>query len=190
MIYVTHDQVEAMTMGDRICVMKDGRIVQVAEPLGLYDRPANMFVAGFIGSPPMNFFRGTLLRANGRRVFAEGGRMPGSVRIVLPDRLAHVGADHCDRPIVLGVRPEDLREAEGDAGAADCIEAMVEVSEPMGAETFLHLNTGATAFIARVHPTAHHEGGQRVRLRLDMAKVHLFDAESEEALQVATAVVA
>jgi multiple sugar transport system ATP-binding protein len=182
MIYVTHDQVEAMTMGSRICVMKDGRIMQVDEPLNLYNKPANMFVAGFIGSPPMNFFRGVVQEAGGKTEFVEDNRTEGKITISLDGRLAAKAAPYLGKQIVFGIRPEDVRDtltvASPDSGRT--IAVSVEVSEPMGAETFLYLSTGATSFIARVNPTTRIPPGQQVRVTLNLANAHLFDPASEQ----------
>jgi multiple sugar transport system ATP-binding protein len=186
MIYVTHDQVEAMTMGDRICVMKDGRIMQVAEPLRLYDHPENMFVAGFIGSPPMNFFRGTLQRDSGRLWFVETNDRGRPVRVALDDRLAKLGESRAGKPIVFGIRPEDVQDAvalEGGADPGRMVEVQVEVSEPMGAETYLYLTTNAHSFIARVRPTDRFDANQRVHVTFNVEKAHLFDAETEQVLK-------
>jgi multiple sugar transport system ATP-binding protein len=172
MIYVTHDQVEAMTMGDRICVMKDGVIQQVAAPLELYNRPANLFVAGFIGSPPMNFFRGRIVAEAGQPVFI--GETSG-VRVALSAAQAGPAAG---RAVVLGIRPEDMTEASDESSA---VEALVETVEPMGAETFLHLTAGTTDFTARVRPDSPAGRGQRIRLRFVSEKIRLFDAETEHA---------
>ena len=181
MIYVTHDQVEAMTMGDRICVMKDGEIKQVAEPLALYNRPANLYTAGFIGSPPMNFFRGRLLQDGGAVRFVEDNAKGAPVSITLPANLVQAGRSHLGKPVVLGIRPEDLHEEPAPrAGATATVK--VEISEPMGAETYLYLDTGATSFIARVQPTAIHAHGATVHLAFDPDHLHLFDAEKETAL--------
>lgn len=181
MIYVTHDQVEAMTMGDRICVMKDGRIMQVAAPLELYNRPANLFVAGFIGSPPMNFFRGRLQKADGGLLeFIETNDQSPPVRIMLDAALSARGAGHVGKEIVFGIRPEDVKDAPEGAPAA--IQVKVEVSEPMGAETFLYLTTGATNFIARVRPTDNFAVGQITRVTMNLAAAHLFDAVTEQVL--------
>ncbi len=184
MIYVTHDQVEAMTMGDRICVMKDGNIMQVAEPLTLYNQPANLFVAGFIGSPPMNLFHGSLRRTAGGTEFVEKNSNGAPLILTLPDTLARAGANHLDRPVVLGFRPEHVHDATdlGSSDAARIVSARVEVAEPMGAETFLHLTTGATAFIARVKPTGHYSPDQSVRIAFDLEHGHLFDATTEKVL--------
>jgi multiple sugar transport system ATP-binding protein len=177
MIYVTHDQVEAMTMGDRICVLKDGDIMQVAEPLTLYNQPANLFVAGFIGSPSMNFFSGTVHRAGNALSFVEGN--PADTPLTLP--LGAQAQAYVDRPIILGLRPEDVSDATADSAAT--AEAMVEIAEPMGAETFVHLNTGATAFIARVRPTAHFTIGQKTKVSFRTEKIHLFDPTTGQAIR-------
>jgi len=184
MIYVTHDQVEAMTMGDRICVMKDGNIMQVAEPLTLYNHPANLFVAGFIGSPPMNLFPGTLRRTDGVTQFVETNPKSAPLTLTLPESLARLGAGHPDRPVVLGLRPEHVRDT-ADQTPTDPVrtaEVRVEVAEPMGAETFLYLTTGASGFIARVKPTGHYVTGQAVRITFDLEHGHLFDATTEKVL--------
>jgi len=181
MIYVTHDQVEAMTMGDRICVMKDGEIQQVAEPLTLYNQPANLYTAGFIGSPPMNLFRGKLLQVGSIVRFIEENVKGAPVAINLPPNLAQAGRNHAGRAVVLGIRPEDLHEETAPrVGATATVK--VEISEPMGAETYLYLDSGATSFIARVKPTAIHAHGTIVHLAFTPESLHLFDSESEAAL--------
>jgi multiple sugar transport system ATP-binding protein len=184
MIYVTHDQVEAMTMGDRICVMKDGNIMQVAAPLELYNHPANLFVAGFIGSPPMNFFSGTLRREGGHVAFVEDNKAGTPLTVALDESLARKASDHMDKPIIFGIRPEAIHDALTVASPEPgrTAEVKVEVSEPMGSETLLYLDTGATSFIARVNPTDRFEAGQKVKVTLDLANAHLFDATSELAL--------
>jgi len=180
MIYVTHDQVEAMTMGDRICVMKDGVIMQVAEPLTLYNEPANLFVAGFIGSPPMNFFRGTVRSAGGRMRFTEAGAHPTPLMLTLPDRLEVRLAGRLGQPVVLGIRPEAIHDAQtlAQPDPACTAEVRVDLSEPMGAETYLYLDTGATAFVARVQPTGRFDAGHRLRVSFDLSRAHLFDPET------------
>jgi multiple sugar transport system ATP-binding protein len=184
MIYVTHDQVEAMTMGDRICVMKDGNIMQVAAPLELYNRPANMFVAGFIGSPPMNFLRGTLRRAGDLLQFVEGGSSTTPLRITLDDSLTRRGAAFVDKPVVFGIRPEDVVDvvASGDADPAHTTTVRVEVSEPMGHETFLYLDTGAHSFVARVRSSDRFQGGETIRVGFRLENAHLFDPQTEARL--------
>jgi multiple sugar transport system ATP-binding protein len=187
MIYVTHDQVEAMTMGDRIVVMKDGVIQQVDDPIALYDNPGNMFVAGFIGSPPMNFFRGTIQpRANGLW-FAEqtddAGRNAG-FSVPIDEPMVRKLTVHVGKPVVLGVRPEDITDhPRASAGPANqSVAATIEVVEPMGAEVYVHLNTGGHSFVARVDSHEKIEVGQRLDIVFDMRKSHFFDAQTEQAV--------
>jgi multiple sugar transport system ATP-binding protein len=185
MIYVTHDQVEAMTMGDRICVMKDGNILQVAEPLALYNHPENLFVAGFIGSPPMNFFKGTVETDNGRLVFLEAGNQGTPLHLALGDALARKAADHLGRPLVLGIRPENVTDVltAGDADPKHTAEVQIEVVEPMGAETYLYLDTGANPLVARVRATDRFDPNNRLKVSFEMEKAHLFDAATEQILK-------
>ena len=181
MIYVTHDQVEAMTMGSRICVMKDGEIMQVAEPLKLYNEPANLYVASFIGSPPMNLFTGKIIAQDGSLVFHEENPAGHPIQVRLPERLKDLAGSRGDQSTVLGIRPEDIAEvSDQDEGA---INIPLEIAEPMGAETYLYLNTGATSFIARVDPTATHKPGDPVSLQFDPSKLHLFDPASGAVLR-------
>ena len=184
MIYVTHDQVEAMTMGDRICVMKDGHIQQVDEPLALYNHPANVFVAGFIGSPPMNFLKGSLVQEAGGVWFAENNKGGKPVHVRLTDRLARAGSRHLGKPVILGIRPEDLADTRTlpEPSGESSPSARVEVAEPMGAETLLYLNTGAHTFIARVHADHAYRMDETVPLFFNLEKGHLFDAETEKVL--------
>jgi multiple sugar transport system ATP-binding protein len=180
MIYVTHDQVEAMTMGDRVCVMKGGEIQQVAEPIELYRRPANLFVAGFIGSPPMNFLRGAARREGERVLFVEGGNPAASLTIELQGALAGKAEARAGRSLVLGIRPEDLSLGGGDPRRT--IEATVDVVEPTGAENNIYVSAGATSLVARVRSSARAEAGQKVAVTLDWNNAHLFDAQSEAAI--------
>jgi multiple sugar transport system ATP-binding protein len=183
MIYVTHDQVEAMTMGDRICVMRDGHIMQVAAPLELYNRPANLFVAGFIGSPPMNLFKGCIRRLDTHLTFVETNPVGKPVTVPLTDALARRAECYIDQPIIFGVRPEDVREGvDATASSSAAPEATIEVAEPMGAETYLYLTTGATSFIARVRPTEHFRIGQQIKITFDLEKAHLFDPSTEQVI--------
>ncbi len=178
MIYVTHDQVEAMTMGDRIVVMKDGLVQQVADPINLYDKPRNRFVAGFIGSPSMNFIEGSLLkRANGL-FFDED-----NFQLKLPEEMAQAVSDR-DGEIVLGIRPEDIYDKVYAANASqdNTITATVEVVEPMGSEAYLYLTTGKTPFIARVDTHEQVEVNTDIELVFDLSKAHLFDPMSGEVI--------
>jgi multiple sugar transport system ATP-binding protein len=179
MIYVTHDQIEAMTMGDRICVMRDGVIMQVATPLQLYNEPANLFVAGFIGSPPMNFISGTVTTqpASGGALFVADDN---ALQLPLSNVLTSRAAAHAGRPLLLGVRPEHLSLAVGD-GATAVLE--VDLVEPTGAETLIHLRSGGRSLIARVKPTDRVTRGQRIAFAFDLAHAHLFDPATEQVLR-------
>ena len=147
-IYVTHDQVEAMTLGDRVVVMKDGLVQQVGDPMTLYNTPANLFVASFIGSPAMNFAKVTVSTgANG--LWAEG---PG-LRLRLPEALAARAAPLTGKPATLGVRPEDLRVANGADPAEYCMDSEVEVVERLGSEILLDTRVGKETVVASVEPT-------------------------------------
>lgn len=184
MIYVTHDQVEAMTMGDRICVMKDGEIMQVAEPLELYNNPENKFVAGFIGSPPMNFFDGRLEESAGKVWFcsADEGAM---FRVALDDRLVASGAAYVGKSVIFGIRPEDISDTANVQSYLEeqCVSAEVEVAEPMGSETYLYLKTGRQSFIAKVKSGERYRNGLGMRMVFNIAKAHLFDPRSERVLK-------
>jgi multiple sugar transport system ATP-binding protein len=186
MVYVTHDQVEAMTMADRMVVMHQGRVQQIATPLEIYRHPANRFVAGFIGSPPMNFLHGSLVGAGDRLAFREK-TPPGSapaVQVVLPPESSRRLAPNRDREIVQGIRPEHLEEANPEEPAA--WEAVVDLVEPMGAETFLHVHTGGHSLAIRssAEESAQAQAGGRRRFRLDPDKVCFFDPTSGAALPV------
>lgn len=180
MIYVTHDQVEAMTMGDKIVVMKDGFIQQVAPPLELYNKPANQFVAGFIGSPPMNFFKGRIEQRAGGLWFNEGRF---SVRIEEPQ--ASRVAGYAGREVTFGIRPEDVADAAylPNANPNHLVRARVEVVEPMGAETYLYLTSGQNNFIARVGGSEQVEVNQEISVVFAMQKAHFFDVTSGSAIR-------
>jgi len=175
MIYVTHDQTEAMTMGDRICVMRDGQILQVDRPMDLYRQPRNLFAAGFIGSPPMNFFHGTLLQEGASHRFREVGA-EGFELDVSP-----IAPNEKRESVILGVRPEDIHEREGEE--PHVIRAQVEMVEPMGAEAYLHLRTASSAFIARVQKFREYRVGEQIDVALDLEHARLFDQDSEWVLE-------
>ena len=180
MIYVTHDQVEAMTMGNQIAVMKEGVIQQQADPMTLYHKPANRFVAGFIGTPPMNFLEGRILRQESRFFFDEG-----SFRIQIMEDMARRIASYENRPIVLGIRPEDIYDKLfiSEAPASNTLKATVEVVEPMGAEFYLYLKTaGRHALVARMTGEDRPQIDQDVDLVLDTGKLHFFDKETDKAI--------
>jgi multiple sugar transport system ATP-binding protein len=179
MIYVTHDQTEAMTMGDRIVVMKDGQIQQNDTPLNLYNHPVNQFVAGFIGSPSMNFIQGRLEAEGDGLVFDEG-----HLRLPLPKEHHDGLQGYVGKDLMMGVRPEDIHDPDtmGRGVEADEIEAQVEVVEPMGNEVLLYLTTGKSSFVARVDPLHIPTVEQRVRLAVEIDKAHFFDLETEVSL--------
>ncbi len=185
MIYVTHDQVEAMTMGDRICVMKDGHIMQVAEPLTLYNHPENLFVASFIGSPGMNFFKGTIKQSGAALQFVETNDQATPVTVTLDAKLSAKAAGYVGKPVIFGIRPEDVQDTltVTEPNPNHTVEVKVEVSEPMGAETYLYLNTGVTSFIARVRPTDRFEADQKVKVTFMLENAHLFDGKTEKVLK-------
>jgi multiple sugar transport system ATP-binding protein len=184
MIYVTHDQVEAMTMGDRIVVMKDGLIQQVDDPIALYNSPQNMFVAGFIGSPPMNFFHGTIQQKSGGLWFVENSANGSGFTVRVGDAMAGKLASYAGKPIVFGTRPEDINDKQlaPQANPEHIAPATVEVVEPMGAEIFLTLNSGAHAFTARLDSHEHAKVGQRLDMVFDMKKCHFFDPQTERVI--------
>lgn len=175
MIYVTHDQVEAMTMGTRIVVMKDGIIQQVDAPLYLYNNPNNLFVAGFLGSPPMNFVKGTLSVKDGKVLFKESHS--GVIQLNLGDRKA--AEPYVGKEVTLGVRPENCDILEGDARPENSFQAIVDLVEPMGAETYFYLQTGSHTLVSRSHATSDQSStGHRRKFVIDVSKVHLFDPET------------
>jgi multiple sugar transport system ATP-binding protein len=176
-IYVTHDQVEAMTLGDRVVVMKDGVVQQVGEPLELYNNPANRFVAGFIGSPAMNFADVTLAASNGR-LWAEA---PG-LRIGLPEPVAKRANGRNGAKATVGIRPEDIHVAGPADAAESCFDAEIEVVEQLGSEILLDTRVGNTAFVASVDPTTHTRVHDRLKLAFNPNRLHLFDAQTEMAI--------
>ncbi|TVP75700.1 MAG: sn-glycerol-3-phosphate ABC transporter ATP-binding protein UgpC [Puniceicoccaceae bacterium] len=185
MIYVTHDQVEAMTMGDRICVMKDGNILQVDGPMELYNQPNNMFVAGFIGSPPMNLIHGKVVAQDGSLWFAESEGDADSFRVKLDSRLSKLAQKYENKEIVFGVRPEDMHDpaTKVEEVNGEMISAVVEVSEPMGSETYLYLRTGHNSVIARVNSGDRYPMMEKVSLMVNFDKVHLFDPTTEDVIR-------
>lgn len=178
-IYVTHDQTEAMTMGTRIVVMKDGIVQQVADPQTIYNQPANMFVAGFIGSPQMNFLDGQLYEEGGEVYFKFNN---DSVKI--PKEKAEVLRQHDEigKEVILGVRPEDIKNEAIKAYETGAINSKVEVKEQLGSETYLYLDIEANKLIARVKPTFNPNIGDSVKLYFDMDKIHIFDRATEKAV--------
>jgi multiple sugar transport system ATP-binding protein len=176
-IYVTHDQVEAMTLGDRVVVMRDGWVQQVGEPLDLYNTPANKFVAGFIGSPAMNFATVTVKEANGSlRAESKG------LSIKLPDEIAQRLRGHGGREITLGIRPEDLTVAAAADPADLCFDAAIEVIEQLGSEIILDMKVGDGMMVASVEPTLRVKVHDQLRLAMRPSRLHVFDAKTEVAI--------
>ncbi len=175
-IYVTHDQVEAMTLGDRVVVMKDGWIQQVGEPLELYGKPANKFVAGFIGSPAMNFIEVTITDAGGLWAETQG------LRVKVPPAHASRLGPYRGQTVTLGVRPEDLHVASGNDPNEYTFPAVVEVVEPLGSEILLDLRAGAHAIVARVEPTVRAKVHETLRLALTPDRARFFDVKTELAI--------
>jgi multiple sugar transport system ATP-binding protein len=176
-IYVTHDQVEAMTMANRIFIMNHGRLQQSGAPLDVYKQPANRFVAGFIGSPAMNFMDATLVRANGGFAVDTGG-----FRLRLPESFHPALGAYAERPVIFGVRPEDITPA-ADPGTGATLRARAEVVETLGAETFVHLSCGAYTIVARIDsPERPLAVGEVLTVELKMTKTHLFDKESSRTI--------
>jgi multiple sugar transport system ATP-binding protein len=172
-MYVTHDQVEAMTMGDRIVVMKDGVVQQVAAPKEIYDHPANKFVASFIGSPPMNFADAEVEGGVGTTVL-RGPAFAFSMNGALTQTLAGSSS----RKVTVGVRPEDILVSGADGGDGSAIKARVDVVETLGAEQHLLLSTAAESFLARVGADFVVKTGDTVRASIDPSKLHVFNRET------------
>jgi multiple sugar transport system ATP-binding protein len=176
-VYVTHDQVEAMTLGDRVVVMKDGVVQQAGEPLELYNAPVNRFVAGFIGSPAMNFSTVRMTGADG----AMRAHNPG-FGIDVPRDLAPRLLPYADREVTVGIRPEDLRVANGSDPAGLCIDAVVEVVEKLGSEILLDVQVGGQSMVAAVEPSVRAQHGDKIRLALRPDRLHFFDTTSGAAI--------
>jgi multiple sugar transport system ATP-binding protein len=181
MIYVTHDQVEAMTMGDRICVMRDGDIMQVADPLTLYMKPDNMFVAGFIGSPPMNLLQGKIQKRSDGLYFVENSEND-ALAAQLTGAAEQLASKYVDKNIVFGIRPENISESP-KTGPTIPVTAIVDVAEPMGSESIVYLKTGNGYLIARIPGEHLYQLGQKLTLHISADKVTLFDPETQKVIQ-------
>jgi multiple sugar transport system ATP-binding protein len=183
-IYVTHDQIEAMTMGDRIVVMKDGFIQQVDNPQNLYEKPCNVFVAGFMGSPQMNFIDAKVVEKDGAASVQFG--KDGAYSIKIPDGKIKSGnvKDYIGKEVVLGIRPEHIHDDERfiSLSPESIVNVDVEVTELMGAETYLYLNLDGQALTARVDPRTTAKAGDKLKVAFDVNKIHLFDKETEKVI--------
>ncbi len=179
-IYVTHDQVEAMTMGTRIAVMKDGLLQQIDTPQNLYDRPDNVFVAGFMGSPSMNFFDATLTGGDGE-MFVDAG----AFRVKIPSERQGPYKAYKGKQIIFGLRPENMHDPEyAPPGIHQAVvESKVEVTELMGNEVILYLNTRDKSYLARVDPRSKMRVGNTVGIAFDMDRFHIFDKQTEKAIR-------
>ncbi len=185
-IYVTHDQTEAMTMATRIVVMKDGLIQQIDSPTRLYDLPDNVFVAGFIGSPQMNFINARLEEDQDKKMYVEFGTERRPYRFYLPKSKTNQRGitDFLNKQVVLGIRPEHISDDPEVVAAAEdgILECDVEVTEMMGVETYLYLTFAGNNLTARVKPTSKTREGDKVKIALDLDKMHIFDKETERAI--------
>jgi len=178
-VYVTHDQIEAMTLGDKVAVMKDGIIQQFGTPKQIYNDPANLFVASFIGSPPMNFIPLRLQRKDGRLLALLDS---GQARCELPLGVTDAGLE--DREIILGMRPEQISLMQGEPNGLPTIRAEVQVTEPTGPDTLVFVNLNGTKVCCRLAPDVAPQVGETLTLQFDPAKVLLFDAQTGERLGV------
>ena len=178
-IYVTHDQTEAMTLGTRIVVLKDGIIQQVDTPQNLYEKPCNVFVAGFIGSPQMNLIDARVVQSGEDVVL-----MFGSNSVKLPEGKAKklIDAGYVDKTVIMGIRPEDLSDSEMVISSApdSVIEANIKVYELLGAEVFLYFDVDQVSCTARVNPRTTARPGDTIKLGIDMTKLHIFDKDTEQ----------
>ncbi|MFP4250052.1 MAG: ABC transporter ATP-binding protein [Armatimonadota bacterium] len=182
-IYVTHDQVEAMTMGDRIAVMRDGEVQQCASPQEIFDHPANRFVAGFIGSPAMNFID-ALLTDDGEELTVEAE----GLSVVLPERFGEIKSvrERANGPIVFGIRPSDIHDASLPGPVTphpgNTVAAEVEVVEPMGAESMVYLKAGEHRLVASLDSATSASEGEALKVALNLDHAHLFDADTGETI--------
>jgi multiple sugar transport system ATP-binding protein len=181
-VYVTHDQTEAMTLADRIVALRDGRIEQVGTPEDLYSRPANRFVAGFIGSPTMNFLAARLIAEDGGLFVVPAGGPPLAVTPAKVERYA----SHVGKPVVLGIRPEDLTntftDESRDGAAVVPLEMVVEIAEPLGSDTLIFSRIGEAEIVARISAVSTPVAGSTLRLHAHLNHMHLFDPDSGVAL--------
>ena len=184
MIYVTHDQVEAMTMADRIVVMSQGCVQQISPPRDLYEKPANRFVAGFIGSPPMNFIRGSLTSGSGRMEFRETCAAGHGALLVLPESANEKLPHSHQAEVILGLRPEHLHPFRGQTPAGHCIlEATLTRIEPIVPETLLHLKTAGHSLLARISDLeVPFREGERIRLLADLNRASFFRPDTGASL--------
>jgi multiple sugar transport system ATP-binding protein len=172
-VYVTHDQAEAMSLGDRICVMRDGAVQQIAHPVEVYDRPVNRFVAGFLGTPPTNFFTGRIISRGDRVCFEIGDET-----IALPQRLRPMLTEHTGRDLILGVRPENISFDDCTGQIDSSISATVGVIEPVGARTDVYMTSrDGQKFIASIDPHTRLATGDALKIHINVEKNHIFEPQ-------------
>ncbi len=181
-IYVTHDQVEAMTMGDKIVVMKDGLIQQIDDPIKIYERPLTKFVAGFIGSPAMNFINVKVVSKNGNFILEE---VPGGFRLLLKAADFSALRAYEGKEVVMGIRPEDIKDTifANIKDAEDMVPAIVEAEEPMGSENYIHLRTKNSAITMKTGGSNRVKMGDKMNLVFDKNKIHFFDRETDRKIE-------
>ena len=179
-VYVTHDQTEAMTMATRIAVMRDGILQQLDTPQVMYDKPVNVFVAGFIGSPSMNFFDAKISRSDST-LFVDAG----AFALPIPADKSQRFSSRVGKDVIFGIRPEHVHDPQfAPPGiTAARVETRVDVTEPMGSEVFLYLVTGEHTFIARVDPRTRARMGDRLEVSFDMSQIHIFDRDTQVAVR-------
>lgn len=178
MIYVTHDQIEAMTMGTKIVVMKSGEIQQIDSPLKIYNDPANLFVAGFIGSPAMNFFKGTLSLSDGYLRFHSG-----DISLRIPEKYQKALQNYGKDEVILGIRPEHLTDEQiqlKDINYTDSFPIYIDVTEPVGNETFIYFTQNSHNYCLRVHADLPYKPGETIRIRAQEDKLYFFDPKTEK----------
>ena len=178
-VYVTHDQIEALTLGDRIAVMKDGKILQCADPMTIYEKPANKFVASFLGTPPISLMNGRIIKKDRKYYFDEGKFKVRLIKEMHKNIAAYEGKE-----VIMGIRAEDIYDKLFVSEAAEdhTIRATCEVVEPLGSEVYLHLNSGRHSFIARVAAHNRPAVNKDMDLVFDMNKVHFFDKDTEKTI--------
>ncbi len=172
-IYVTHDQIEAMTLGDRICVMNNGVIEQVGDPTSIFDHPATLFVARFIGTPAMNIFDGVLRESNGKILF-DGH----ALSVEIPESLNSAATDHITKKVCLGLRPKAFSVVDSPGSGSTVFEGNVDVIELLGEESMVHLSSGPHRYTISVDPHLNITSDDIINISPDMTKAHIFDAES------------
>jgi len=179
-LYVTHDQVEAMILGDRLCVLKDGTIQQVDEPLNLYNAPDNKFVAGFLGTPPMNFIQVKIIK-DGENIYLD----EGTFRLKATGKIGQAVESFIDGEILLGIRPEDIHEKSSYTFGSlngNTAALKVDMTEPMGPQVYLHFKTEKNNFTAAVNPHVQARANEVIEIVFDTNKIHLFDPKTDQSV--------